>query len=287
MSEEKYFYHCLGCNKLLLSEEERRNHKCDVGPNKNGDIFNLEWEKEYLTKYYKNLIKNRFGHTNKYTIENVIKNVKSYLETSELFTGRDLNKIEVFVDKQDPALVHIDIPVEYFHLMFSLNPHPLDTEVKMILPAGKYVISDPCYVLPYKKYRDLLGVTTYFTNGPEANAHGGIFEDPETKLRFCVFSTSCGDGVFYDNKGREYGVDAGCIGCIPYEMCEKDKIGQYSYIEEFLADFEVRNLAESHGIKAHSGNMFFGNIHIDTIYTEEDHNYEHDEVYEEDNDVDE
>lgn len=136
MSEEKYFYHCLGCNKLLLSEEERRNHKCDVGPNKNGDIFNLEWEKEYLTKYYKNLIKNRFGHTNKYTIENVIKNVKSYLETSELFTGRDLNKIEVFVDKQDPALVHIDIPVEYFHLMFSLNP--LDTEVKMIMFVSGY-----------------------------------------------------------------------------------------------------------------------------------------------------
>ena len=120
------------------------------------------------------------------------------------------------------------------------------------LPAGDYVISDPSYVLCDDDYSRIIDETYCYSKN-----ENHIFIDSKTGLKFCVFSTAWGDGFYYDNEGREYGVDAGVIGCIPIGMCSKD-IGKYSHKESFANDFVVAVGGE------HNGLLKFGDIIIDT-----------------------
>lgn len=259
-------------------------------PNKNNDVFDMQKEIEYVKDYYNWALKPfNIKHED---INKVLENVIDY--TKGIFKDR-FEHISIEVDKEDPTKINIDIPI--VDLMYILGDRTLEEvglelvptkdgytlmpkrkETEMILPAGKYVISDPCYVLEDSHYHRLLKATDYF------GGRGGIFKDTDSDLKFCVFGTAYGDGTYFDNKGREYGVDAGCIGCIPYEMCDKSKIGQYSYVEGFVDDFEVRNLPSD---RASHGNLFFGSININTASEEEDCDYEHDDYYDEDDSEDE
>lgn len=120
-----------------------------------------------------------------------------------------------------------------------------------VLPPGEYVISDPCYVLKDKDYKRFLKDT-------DSCKVGGVFVDSKTGLKFAVFSTAYGDGCYLDNIGREYGVDAGMIGCIPVAMCSK-KLGKYSHKERSQVDFKVGCDGKD------SGHLHFGNLTIDTV----------------------
>ena len=74
--------------------------------------------------------------------------------------------------------------------------------------AGNYFIGDPCYTL-----RDDL----YEKWGEENNYDDGDYG------YFAVGSTKYGDGTYYDNFNREYGVDAGILGVVNMEYSEPDK----------------------------------------------------------------
>lgn len=137
----------------------------------------------------------------------------------------------------------------------------------MKLTAGKYVIADPCYVLDYDVYDRLLAETDYFAM--DSVNRGGVMIDSASKKYFAVFSTKYGDGLYRDNKGFKYGVDAGCIACIPVEMCDRGEDGEYINEVTFDRDFDVRY---------EDGLIIFGDVIINTdpddFYDEEEESYE-------------
>lgn len=81
------------------------------------------------------------------------------------------------------------------------------------LPAGDYYMGDPCYVIAEELWDK-------FCDAYQA-VDDGVFEFEGHKVFVC--STQYGDGSYYDNLGKEYGVDAGIIGLIPVALCVKAK----------------------------------------------------------------
>lgn len=80
-----------------------------------------------------------------------------------------------------------------------------------------FYIGDICYVLNdniyYGIWRDV------------HNFDDGCHEVPDTGLSFAVGSTAYGDGCYEDEHNNVYGVDAGVIGIVPLELCEKGSSG--------------------------------------------------------------
>jgi hypothetical protein len=144
------------------------------------------------------------------------------------------------------------------------------TEGKSVtVPAGKYWLGDPCYVIKdemwiewlescdYTKERHLVGKT------PDGHFALG-------------FNTADGDGVYQDQFGFSYGVDAGLIGLVAYEHNPKGE-DLLSQLVEFTSDV-VAEVDENF-------KMTFGNIVIETEYEEED-DYDDEDYDEEDDDED-
>lgn len=83
-----------------------------------------------------------------------------------------------------------------------------------------FYIGDICYVLPHDIYNNIWGGNNYEDGTYEANGN-----------RFCMGSTEFGDGLYYDQFGHSYGVDAGVIGCVPFELLDQETIMQnYGYM---------------------------------------------------------
>ena len=103
------------------------------------------------------------------------------------------------------------------------------------LKAGAYYIGDPCYIFD-KSWGDILDITDYFQY--ESNTING--------MECFIHSTSYGDGIYYDNFGKAYAVDAGVIGCLPIDCIIIDNKSSVKEIEEdslmhikvFEKDFE-------------------------------------------------
>ena len=138
----------------------------------------------------------------------------------------------------------------------------------MKLAAGKYLIADPCYVLDNEKYDRLLGETDYFMMN--SVDRGGVMIDKESGKYFAVFSTKYGDGLYRDGKGFKYGVDAGCIACIPVDICKELLEHQYVNQVTFDRDFEVRY---------EDGLIVFGDVIINTDPDEYYEDLEEEEEY--------
>lgn len=133
--------------------------------------------------------------------------------------------------------------------------------------AGKYYVGDPCYVISDENWMPLLESTKYFENENQEYKGQQIFTE----------GTAHGDGCFTDNFGREYGVDAGLIGIIPFEVIDDNRTGDGGQIIEFEKDFEVYT--------SELGIFHFGDIVIDTAeedYEEDNEEWEEDEIEEED-----
>ena len=75
-----------------------------------------------------------------------------------------------------------------------------------------FYIGDICYVLNRENYDKVWGGAEY---------KDGQYTVPETGYNFIVAGTAWGDGIYEDNDGREYPVDAGNIGLVPLELCER------------------------------------------------------------------
>lgn len=126
-------------------------------------------------------------------------------------------------------------------------------EIENILPAGEYTISDPCYIIGREKYDRLLEETQcWHLNGGDQR----IFTDSATGLRYAIVGTAWGDGVYQDNLGNEYGVDAGCIACVPKSMCDMTP-DRYAITRLFETEVEV-------DYEHHGGVIVFGDIRIMT-----------------------
>ena len=84
-----------------------------------------------------------------------------------------------------------------------------------MFPAGKYYVGDLCYVLndSWDDVCDLI-IPTHGSGDGEFTMKDG--------RKFASYGTKWGDGCYFDQNGREYGVDAGLIGCIRVEDIDVD-----------------------------------------------------------------
>jgi len=94
--------------------------------------------------------------------------------------------------------------------------------VSVQVPAGRYVLGDPCYSVPDEHWDALLTSCEYFDEPI------GTVKD----MKVLAFSTRWGDGCYYDQFGNEYGVDAGLIGLVPIALATKG-VNTYPTIVEF------------------------------------------------------
>jgi hypothetical protein len=145
-----------------------------------------------------------------------------------------------------------------------------ETELEGItLPAGEYFMSDPCYVLgsndkkadPSNPLYDpkWWAVLDAIENEDDGSYNGAYTKDGLTAV---IFSTDHGDGVYYDNYRRRYGVDAGMIGIIPVAMATRtDYLGQVGDM------FQRAKFAQPFTCSSNDGVLRFGTIRIDTGWT--------------------
>ena len=117
--------------------------------------------------------------------------------------------------------------------------------IKVIVPPGKYVLGDPCYVVPQEDWQPLLESCDYF-NLPVGLCKG---------FQVLAFSTKYGDGTYADNKRRHYPVDAGLIGLVPWAYAENVN-PEYSHIVEFSFNTVCSRNTD--------GTLTFGAISIET-----------------------
>jgi hypothetical protein len=143
---------------------------------------------------------------------------------------------------------------------------------EIILPAGEYYIGDPCYIF-YNSWDDILGVTGMFDN--DISKYKGF--------RFFVGQTAYGDGMYLDNYGKEYPVDAGLIGILDIEMLRIDNRIQKEEIKEFgnIVSFDKEFLCI-----IEEGYFKFGNIEIETNWEDDDEYDDEDYDWDDDDDDD-
>lgn len=140
-----------------------------------------------------------------------------------------------------------------------------------VLPAGEYYVGDPCYVFD-EEWNDVLDATGFFglfeneqaikddRYSPRDEQHG-VFMYKDKAL--CGSSTAYGDGSYNSNIGFRFDVDAGLLGAIPLELCDKDKLAETlkhdsGKIVKFDAPFSI---------DYKDGTIYMGHVEI---YTDED-----------------
>lgn len=132
------------------------------------------------------------------------------------------------------------------------------SNVEVTVPAGKYVLGDPCYAVPDDCWDDLLESCDYFRS-----PIGHITLDYTKKFQVLGFGTRWGDGCYAGSDGKSYPVDAGLIGLVPIELVEN--ILEHS---DYIVTFKKNTVCRSDG----DGKLYFGSIVIDTDPDEENEN---------------
>ena len=125
--------------------------------------------------------------------------------------------------------------------------------IEVIVPAGSYVLGDPCYVVPDDKWDELLLSCDYFQESPIGKVDG---------YHVLGFSTQFGDGLYMDNTNREYPVDAGLIGLVPLEFAQ---IEASKFFPTHVVTFDKETLCT----RKANGVLTFGSYSIDTDPEEE------------------
>lgn len=114
------------------------------------------------------------------------------------------------------------------------------------LPAGHYIIADPCYIVSDAVWDEFCNISDDW--------HDGLYELRGHKL--AVFRTGCGDGDFRAHKPElgifTISVDSGTVGAVPIELCKNTEEGvEYITAEDFTCDRD-------------GDTVFLGEVTIDT-----------------------
>jgi hypothetical protein len=134
----------------------------------------------------------------------------------------------------------------------KLNRH------SVTLPAGRYLIIDPCDSLPDGEWDRVIDLTNCF----EDPCHAAFTTAAGGQGLVVAFSTANGDGCFADAEGNEYGVDSGVIGIVSMDdltIDEGDVDG--GVVHDFTAPFRCYRSGDT---------LVFGHIEINTGNTEEE-----------------
>lgn len=120
------------------------------------------------------------------------------------------------------------------------------------MPAGTYYVGDLCYVM-HDRWDEFCSTTITLNE-----CRDGKFTYPDG-VATCHFGTYYGDGVYEDQHGNSYPVDAGLIGIIKVSDIKDESFNQtdcdLGNIIEFDSDFECYD---------DDGVLYFGHIRIDT-----------------------
>ena len=146
-----------------------------------------------------------------------------------------------------------------------------------MMPAGKYVISDLCYILR-DEWEEVCSI---IIDGH--NVLDGEFNLKDGR-RFAIYSTQYGDGEYRTSEGKSLGVDAGCIGCIKVEDIDQTNPRNNlnnGMIVEFDSAFHTSGYQVSRS--DWDGVIHIGHVEVytghDPYYEEEDEDYQ---LYDED-----
>ena len=121
-----------------------------------------------------------------------------------------------------------------------------------MMTKGEFWMGDLCYVID-DRWDEICSCLFSKKNSSRA---GGEFE-LEDGIKFALYSTAWGDGCYSDNKGNNYGVDAGVIGCIKVTDLHKmgEGVSSLGTVHIFTEDFETGY---------DNGTIFFGDVRIET-----------------------
>lgn len=126
--------------------------------------------------------------------------------------------------------------------------------ISVVVPAGKYVLGDPCYSVPDALWLPLLKSCDYFVN-PIGTVNG---------VNVLAFSTMYGDGEYRASNGENYPVDAGLIGLVPYDFAEIN----YPY-SVTIVTFDEPTYCYKDG----QGTLTFGDIDIYTGLSDDEYDF--------------
>ena len=134
------------------------------------------------------------------------------------------------------------------------------SKVEVEVPAGSYVLGDPCYSFPdYDEWMELLESCNYFENPMGTISRG------TDNYYVLAFSTRWGDGRYRGTDGNSYAVDAGLIGLVPVEALRSDA--------DSLRDDLCTVVTFDKPTKCYTdgeGKLRFGHITIDTDPQDDD-----------------
>jgi hypothetical protein len=138
------------------------------------------------------------------------------------------------------------------------------SKTTLTLPAGKYYIGDPCYVISDRDaWIEFIESCGYF----EASCEAYIGED-----KFWAYGTAHGDGSYWCSEGKRLSVDSGLIGIVPIDVVEKygdiDYIKGLGIIVEFDDAFDVVFDVEA------EATHIFGNVHVFTNVDDDEDEYD-------------
>ena len=115
------------------------------------------------------------------------------------------------------------------------------------MKAGAYWVGDLCYLIPQEDWSVVCQ-----TLGDGREPVGGSFTLGGHEG--AIFPTAYGDGVFFDQLGREFGVDSGTLGVFPAGVYESP-FSDGGVVVDFPEDFSVSCV---------DGEMRFGHLRIKT-----------------------
>jgi hypothetical protein len=126
-----------------------------------------------------------------------------------------------------------------------------------MMQAGNYYVGDLCYVL-HDEWDEVCDLTI----------KGNQCLDGEFTLKdgrkFATYGTMWGDGLYKDNHGKKYSVDAGLIGCIllnDIDLLNDSNFLHGGQVVEFPIDFVTGG---GRGEEGWSGTIQFGSLVIET-----------------------
>ena len=128
-------------------------------------------------------------------------------------------------------------------------------DVTVTLSPGEYWIGDPCYIVPDDWWMQLLQTSDYLQCPGKIDG-----------VEVVAFRTYYGDGVYKDNLGNKYGVDAGLLGVVDIRQAKKAgwkvPVGETSgHTFKFKVGFKAYS---------HNGVITFGHVSIKTREEEEE-----------------
>jgi hypothetical protein len=135
-----------------------------------------------------------------------------------------------------------------------------------MMQEGEYFVGDLCYVLSDEQWDEVCRLTFPFRRGPnKRKSVNGKFV-LKGGVEISLHGTAYGDGVYLDQRGREYGVDSGTIGCVSVKHLgrkTKAKIKKQPWLGH------IHEMHYSFASKDESGKLRFGPVVIDTTGEDE------------------